>query len=120
MSKFSDQVKATILNRKMPAVSSLVSYSIDYSRPPDSHFYGVAYKVNFGAKFGVDLIISEDLFKDDFYKDYILKNIKRTLIEEIFGEFRTPIREIYVDIMKEDREAAVTKLLNLEKQMFDV
>jgi hypothetical protein len=118
MSKLAEQVKATVLNTRRPT-SEIVSYEVKYS-PANSLYTNLDYEVRFEAKFGKTIFVQESLL-DTEVRENILKEITKSVIQTVFGEFRDPIRSIMHSVLHEESKYTVMdKLIDLEKQMFDV
>ena len=121
MSKLAKAVEDRVLNTRRPAVlnSELFNSSIEYITEPSIN-PSLEYKVRFKATLGMEVYIREDLLDSD-YKKLVGEQITKSIIQEVFGEFRDPIRDIINSVMNEiNREEIIHKLVSLEKQMFSV
>ena len=58
--------------------------------------------------------------EDQDAKEVAFKNIKRAMIEQVFGEFRPLIIELHSAVYSNDRHRVVELLNKLESEMFEV
>lgn len=120
MSKLINHVNAVITNKREVIAEplELVSTSLNVHKNTLNNY---AYYVSFNTVFGKTVVVDEShAYKDSPYMSFILTDIRKSLVEEVFGEFRNPIRSIVHSIYDRKYEEAIHKLHNLEKQMFDI
>jgi hypothetical protein len=72
------------------------------------------------AQLGVQHLISHDVIYNNDYMAHVLDKVRRDVIEEVFGEFRLPLRELRHNLYDRDCDKAMETLESLEKQMFNV
>lgn len=117
MSRLSEHISVTITNRRMPKPSSFISLEYTPSAVPE---ITNLYKIDFKASFGTSYYIDENLaVKGSPVIEETLRNVKKAVIEEIFGEFRQPINELRHAIYEMDNDRAIELLKNIEKQMYE-
>jgi hypothetical protein len=116
MSKLAQQINATITNTITPLVVYNSSISMDLTYTPTPY----ATKVRFMVHFGKEYFISDELLQDGSAIQNYLNNIRKEVIEEVFGEFKKPIMEIRDLLYCRRYDTAVDKLEALERQMFSV
>lgn len=122
MSKLSQQINAVIQNKR--AINSepltFADFSLEYSSNkiayPD-YEQQVAFTGTFGCKYFIDEKLAH---KNSDALVETLKNVRRSVVEEIFGEFRLPLRELRHYLLSRDYYAAEKVLNKLEEQMFNV
>jgi hypothetical protein len=118
MSKLANLVTATLTNDRAyvdkPFNIHLTSEYITDTTPY------TATRVRFRAQFGVDYYIDDDLEGRSERIAYTLDKVRRDVIEEVFGEFRLPLRELAHCLYNRDYDKAMEKLESLEKQMLHV
>jgi len=76
------------------------------------------YKVQ--AKFGMQSVVDRvaETYSQTDLSSMVMKDIKRGIIEEVFGEFRPYLIEMRTAIYDQDDTRLRTLLANLEQQMF--
>lgn len=75
----------------------------------------VSYEYKIAANISCTAIISD---KDNFEK--IIKNIKYTIVSNVYGEFLPHLNSIRMALYTRDFDAALEAVDLLEKEMFDV
>lgn len=78
---------------------------------------------NYFHSYTVGVELKTSAYVDNTQGDLLTTTIeqcKRALIEEAFGEFRSPIHSIRVALFQRDVEKALDLLYRLEEQMFNV
>jgi hypothetical protein len=115
MSKLSDAINYT-LTRDIKAARSLdlkyTTVTVDMAEVAPLT-YNTAKKFVLGVK-----LYTEAWIRDDYVIKEALKDVKRAMIEEIFGEFRPLIADLRVATWNDDT-MRVRELLNeLEEKMF--
>ena len=78
--------------------------------------YARIYKIQ--AKFGVQKVVDTSEVSNFDISKYVLNDVKRAIIEEVFGEFRPYLIEMRTAIYEQDDLRLRTLLANLEQQMF--
>jgi hypothetical protein len=78
-----------------------------------------AQEISIGCKLGANVQISElELTQNPLAVNYAIEQVKRAVIEEIFGEFRQPLIDIGIAAYERDF-IKVTKLVTkIENEMF--
>jgi hypothetical protein len=118
MSKVADMLKAAVTNKR--TASDFVDFSVINNKEPSIYFPKQDYEVVFTAVLGTRMYVAEELTYDNEYLNIILKHIKRSVVQEIFGEFREPINKIRVDLYHKKYDEAMKGLNDLEESMFSV
>lgn len=119
MSKLAEQINYTITNKRFQSNSSYFSFSVQ--EPLGIDFPKYLYQVNFTAIFGAKYTINADLtYEKSPVLEEILKNVKRDVVEEVFGEFRKPLAELRHSLYERDTNRALEQLSNIQEQMFNV
>ena len=119
MSKLAKLIHATV-TRNVKATQDLnfrnVSASIN-TQPVEG--FGSQYQVRLGVSIKRDTFIDETLTlsKDDVWNEHI-RFLKRDMIEEIFGEFRSLIIEARAAVYDKDYDRIKKLLAELEYNMF--
>ena len=80
--------------------------------------WGVEKQIRLGVTIQQDAFISDAINNTPDLFDYTLYDLKRAIVEEIFGEFRPLIIELRSSIHHEDRDRTRTLLAELEHKMF--
>lgn len=81
--------------------------------------YSKEIQVRIGVKFESQVWISEvELLKSNAPIDAALVNVKRAMIEEIFGEFRQLLNDINIATYEGDMHKVRDLVAKLEHQMF--
>jgi hypothetical protein len=117
MSKLTDQLKTFITNKRHPVMDT-VSFSIEFK----DDGYTFDREVRFTATFGSVYRIRENIaleFVDQNSTTEAIKHVKNALIQEVFGEFRTPIHQLRHAIYNDDKHRALEILSKIESTMFD-
>lgn len=122
MSKLSDNIKAVILNKR--AISNdyrYVNFRITTETPTTFKSIPYLQLVSFEAKFGNKYYIDEKLAHSNCSAlQEVLTQIRKSVVEEVFGEFRGPLRELRHALYNRDFTSATEALDKLEDQMFNV
>lgn len=115
MSKLREQLNASIFPVQLPILRTLNYWEIEPFIKQQT--YDEQYSVD--ARIHMDMTIAKELLEDNpLIRERCIEKMKRAIIEEVFGEFRTPISEIEFAIYRGDLVKA-TKLLNaLKEQMY--
>ena len=118
MSKLAKQINA-IFEGKVTASRSMKYVNITKSVMDDPVSYNRHYKVSVTFeqtrvvdRFGTDVKFSDNISEE------ALKDIKRAIIEEVFGEFRPLLYEMKAAIYDEDFYRLRETLAKLEIEMF--
>ena len=70
----------------------------------------------------LDLCISKTAYinlSDRELEHFATEQLKKAIIEELYGEFRPKIREIYLSLLEQDFDKSLKFLQELEKEMYD-
>jgi hypothetical protein len=94
-------------------------YNIEYNNGISSdRDYQISVYARFGAKGWVS---NRDYLKDgDLTHNYVVRDIKRGLVEEVFGEFRPYLMDIRRALYEHNFELVREKLNELETEMYKV
>lgn len=95
----------------LKALSDLCNINEDYSNT----LYGQQYRIK--ATFGANLVVLEESKE---YLDYAVKQVKSSVNEAVFGEFRAPLREIQRLMWERKYHEASKKLTMLEMSMYHI
>ena len=116
MSKLAEQINYAIQNKRAVDNSFDFKYNVSESLLPN-HLQLVAFEATFGSRYYIDEALT---YKDSEVLAETLKQVKRSVIEEVFGEFRKPLNELRHYLYNRDVPAALETLSNLERQIFNV
>ena len=117
MSKLAENIQTTITNKR--AISNNYDFTFTYEQSNIKP--SLLYQVRFDAVFGVRYYIDEkQCYKNSDVLALTLTNVKRQVVEEIFGEFRKPLMELRHNLYDRKIDISLELLSKLEKQMFDV
>jgi hypothetical protein len=120
MSKLAKQIEATftgdvVASRKLNMQYTDVKLDV-FNKQTD---YGVNRVYRVQAKLGMQKVIDTISLDANFdISKLVLRDIKRSVIEEIFGEFRPFLIEMRTAIYEQDDLRLRTLLATLEHQMF--
>ena len=118
MSKLAEQITAVITNKKGAILEPyLVNMSMTTIEDPFGKYGRYTTKIRFKAEFGTEYYIAENE-KDKIL--YVLEEVRRQVIEEVFGEFRKPLHEIRHLLFKREYDKVEIAVEKLTRQMFDV
>lgn len=119
MSKLSNMIEATQTGRIRPAGTGFMAIvTEDLSDPRMNASVHAIREYRVGVKLGVSGFVDDTNPKDVGFQLVKLKDMcKRQLIEYVFGEFRTLLREIERHLYAHDIDAARTALGHLENEM---
>ena len=120
MSKIVEDIKALKLNERRISdwVDMRSSFSVDNtnftigSMPPSidvMYFYDV--KVTLGSKVAVDVHNAEHL-------GTMVDNVKRAVIEELYGEFRKSLLALEINISEGNRQKSLELVRDIQANMF--
>ena len=82
------------------------------------HEYGTDKEVMLSVQLRTKAWINERTWNDTEIRSQAIRDLKRSMIEEIFGEFRPIIIELHSSIYDVDVNRTRTLLAELEHQMF--
>jgi hypothetical protein len=88
------------------------------SRELNNGNWGVEKQIRLSAVVQNDVFISDSVTNNPDNFKHTLYDLKRAIVEELFGEFRPLIIELRASIYDEDRDRTRTLLAELENQMF--
>lgn len=121
MSKISDVINYTFTQDVKAARSLNFKYTTIESAVQDvvpTASFGRVKRVSIGVKLHSDVWVSDTIASTDTPIQQALKDVKKAMIEEIFGEFRPLIADLRVATWNDDT-MRVRELLNeLEEKMF--
>jgi hypothetical protein len=72
------------------------------------------------TKIGATVWIDDDLITLQDQSDWALKHVKQSVIEEMFGEFRPLIRDLYMATYENDPSKMRALLDELSREMFEI
>jgi hypothetical protein len=114
MSKLADMVTATVTHNRVHKQEPYnIHMAMEY--PISSNYH---YKVRFIAQLGCEYVLPEEVVQDKVALDSILKDVRKGIVNEVFGEFYTPIKELEHLLYLRNYDKAQTKLRELQKAMF--
>lgn len=118
MSKLAKLIDATITgDKKLKLETKYITTELQSSKV--TRDFGVAQAIKVGVKFEQVIYIDEyELTVNSDAINYALKNIKRAMVEEIFGEFRTLLLEATAATYDSDMIRLRNVLAKLEQEMF--
>lgn len=120
MSKLINSIKAKILNKRA-IDTNYTTISVTLEDQPNLYTIPYLQQVSFEAVFGAKYYVDEKLAQSSGATiQETLQQVKKAVVEEVFGEFRKPLIELRHAIYERDLDAAVKVLNKLEDQMFDV
>lgn len=121
MSKLSKAIRATITGhpaRKDFNFTEVTAVWSDVGLPGD--FYNKKFDIH--AKFGASVILEDKINQTAEGNETRISNavedVRKAVIEEIFGEFRAPINELRVSLYQNDLKTVRNLLAKLELKMF--
>lgn len=113
MSKLADLIVANETPYRKPIIEPMQTVKLhehyEGFKPGD----GCASVYEIGAQFAVRAVV-----KAPKGIDLAVDRARRSIIEDVFGEFRRPIHQVRIALMMHDYEAAEESLNQLESQMF--
>lgn len=123
MSKLSKQIAARQTGHyQYVHMSSPIN--IDYSiEPPSVDVGNYQYeKIRLDVTFGSQILLQVKAPPEGKKREEraALLQIRRAVIEEVFGEFRKPIHTLWFHLRNYDFKQACEQLEQIEKEMFDV
>lgn len=115
MSKLAKVIEATCLGRVAPPGFNYTT--ITKTLKEDSQYY--SFKLE--ARIGVSEVVSKVAINASKIEilPHILEDVKRGVVEEIFGEFRPFIQDLRIAAYQQDYDKIQELLRSLETQMFD-
>lgn len=121
MSKLSDAINAELIPDKRKAVSNTKTFTATYNNEMVELFSTEYFiRASIGVNFKQDIWVKkEDWFNSDI-RDEIVRNIKEAMVEEIFGEFRSTLKEIRLATYEEDNNKVRVLVNKLYEQMFKI
>lgn len=123
MSKLAKLLEATYTGNVRAGQELQMDYTktnFEYDSLPN--FHNMDYEIRANVSFGSRGWISQsDYIKDrKLSSHYVVKNIKRGVIEEVFGEFRPHLYKLRTAIYNRDFDIARELIEKLEYDMFTV
>ena len=111
MSKLSENIRAVQLKQQVPYIMPLtvIETSIDSLTFPSRKCYSVAATI--GMKTYID-------YEDNL--DSVITNVRKAVVQEIFGEFRDPLKNLSIALHNRDLSQAHKIIDEIHQQMFSV
>lgn len=116
MSKLAKSIDATLTGNVKASRDLKLNYldtSIAFNPMP------LTKQIRFSVKLECDRFIEDSLIKNKNIYSEVLKDIKRAMIEEVFGEFRPMIIEMRSALYDDDKTRIRGLLAELEERMFN-
>lgn len=115
MSKLAKEIRAIVsrpqeLKINLPALD-YTKITEDYSTTPT---YSLKYRI--GVEFSAQVYITEGESAE--HKSHVVNQVRRAIVEEVFGEFRPIINKLRISIISRDHTEAASLLEELHRQMF--
>ena len=115
MSRLSKAISETYTGEVRAARNNLKYVEVNSSITDAKVTFDRHYVFDIVAKFGAHGIISDSV---DGSHSEVVKNVRRTVVEEVFGEFRPLINDLRIAMYRQDDYQARAILDKLEYQMF--
>ena len=120
MSRLVSQIQAVNTNKRYMAkypLSSIVEIRDEIT--PIPCIYNTEYRIDVNV--GATVTIPDNKYGDTDYDrlQYASESVKKTVIEQIFGEFRQHFCALYIALLNDDTEKALELTRSFEKQMFN-
>lgn len=77
-----------------------------------------SYKYSFSATLGTSIIITEELISDKPAMDYCLAKVRKSVEEEVFGEFKQPLRDLQLKLLRNGQYEEARDVDKIFEQMF--
>jgi predicted YcjX-like family ATPase len=113
MSKLSEAFEVKKTNRAL--VSPSPFFTVEERFTPTPFHYEYIIRAVFGSK-----VVLTDEAVADGHLDLAIKDVRRSVIEAVFGEFRTDIHTLYKHLYERDVDKALEALRTLDKKMFTI
>ena len=119
MSEIVNKIKAIKTNeRKVSNWTDLRSaFTIDKNDIRLSTSIDVLRRYDIEVKLGASVAVSEHQYDHDQLGSMVT-NVKRAVIEELYGEFRKPLIELEILIAEGHQQEALEKVRNIHRTMF--
>ena len=110
MSKLSENIRAVQLNEQVPFMMPLtvIDTSIDSLTFPSRKSYSITATI--GMKTYIDYASGLDLAK---------QQVRKAIVQEIFGEFREPLKNLSIALYNRDLSQAHKIIDEIHQQMFE-
>jgi len=123
VSKLAKLLEATYTNNVRAGQELQMDYTktnFEYQSSPDFHSrdYEIRVNASFGSKGWVTY--SDYIKGGDLSSHFVVKNIKRGVIEEVFGEFRPTLHKLRTALYDRNFDEARQILNELEYDMFTI
>ena len=120
MSKLAKAINATFTGDVVASRKLKMNYTdIKFDASDQQTAYGVNRVYRVQAKFGMQRVVDKVSFDGNIdISKMVMTDIKRAILEEIFGEFRPYLIEMRTAMYDQDDTRLRTLLANLEQQMF--
>ena len=116
MSKLAKKIDATFTGQKV--ASDKPNYLSTELHTREVEGFGIQKQMRFVVKLQKDVFFEDSMKHEDIQFQTAVHDIKRAMIEEVFGEFRPLIIELRASIYDKDLLRVRTLLAELEYQMF--
>ena len=117
MAKIVDKIKAIQLNER--SISQWVDIKSTFSATDDSPIStrGILYNYDIGVKLGARVALNN--LHDSDHIGKMVNDVKRAVIEELYGEFRKPLIDLEITISQGcSQQEALEKVHNIYRDMF--
>ena len=117
MSKIVDKIKAIQLNER--SISQWFDIKSTFSATDDSPIStrGTLYNYDIGVKLGARVALNN--LHDSFHLGKMVTDVKRAVIEELYGEFRKPLIDLEITIAQGcSQQEAMEKVQKIHRDMF--
>jgi hypothetical protein len=116
MTQIVDKIKAIELNER--SISQWVDIKSTFSVANDSFGTRIdtLYNYDIGIKLGARVVV--DHLHNSDHIGSMVTNVKRAVIEELYGEFRKPLIELEIVIAEGRQQEALKKVRNMHRTMF--
>jgi hypothetical protein len=119
MTKIIDNIKAIEMNERRVSdwVNIDSSFTIDNDDLRLSTRIDVMRKYDIAVKLGASVAVSEHQYD---HLNIMIDNVKRAVIEEIYGEFRKPLILLEILISEGQQQEAINKVREIQQNMFGI
>lgn len=77
-----------------------------------------SYKYSLTATFGTSMVITEELVADKPAMDYCLAKVRKSVEQEVFGEFKEPLRNLQLKLLRNGQYEEARDIDKIFDQMF--
>lgn len=119
MSKLASKIDDVLTGQHRTSRLPTVRYTdIKFNTGPTQYEYGVEKELILEVKLRTKAWVNEQEWNNTEIRSNIIRDLKRSMVEEVFGEFRSIIIELRSSIYDGDTNRTRTLLAELEQQMF--